>query len=155
MDTDDIITELTELTPSERAKVRAALEILDRSKPGNSPETFWRELVQEAGERGIHLMPSIRRLRGYGHFATHAESAVAFLEKAVRPNDRTELIQAIRLGARALVSRLIMLRNEIGLEVTTRVAMGQVQNLPAAVMAQWPGGGEEMRFLLQRGDQNA
>jgi len=148
MGTDDLIAELAELTAAERMRIRLALEVLDCKKPDDNADLLWRELVEEASERGIHFPLVIRRSKRYGQFRKDAEWVVEYMRERVRPNDKTELVQAVRLGARALLSRMMSLRDNIGLEITSSVVMGQVQNLPAAVEMQWPGGGEELRFLL-------
>ena len=148
MGVDDLIAELVELTVAERMRIRLALDVLDCKKSDDNADLLWRELVEEAGERGMHFPLVIRRSKRYGQFRKDAEMVVEYMRDRARPNDKTELVQAVRLGARALLSRLVSLRNDLGLEITSHVVMGQVQNLPAAVEMQWPGGGEELRFLM-------
>ena len=160
MKVNEIIAALPTLSADDRSRVKVALEILDSGdmkERDDTAELVWTLLRSVAGERGICLPGTMIKTRGYGSFKSKAKDTVEWITRSWsarsrKQPDKTELVQLVRLGARALLSRLERLHREIGLEITPNVVMHQVGNMPAAMQAQWPGGPDEWGFALgQRG----
>jgi len=153
---EEIIATLPELTSNDKHRIEAALKILGHSSKQIEDETseqiLWEQLRQVGSERGVSLPPFARisQTRNFAQYKKDARSAVAFIEGQIHPADQTTRIHAIKLCARALIARVLHMRLEFGLELTPTVVMRQVVNIPAAVESQWPGGKQELCFVLTR-----
>ena len=155
-DAELVIGLLPKLDARERAQVRTLLGVLESDQDeekDSDAELLWNGIVRVGADRRVSLPPfaRIRSFSAFARFQEDARQSLAWLREGLALESKTELIQAIHLGARALLARLARLRDNVGLELTPLVVMRQSGNLPAAVESQWPGGLAELRFLLRRG----
>jgi hypothetical protein len=152
---ESIVAALPSMKQKDRAKVRMALDLMDRGAKSEEGETssalLWGQIVSVARERGIALPPAARarKMSGWKAFHDDATAAVAFVA-TYAPRDETERFHLVRMAARALVARLEKLRSSMSLPITPTLVMRQAVNIPACLQEQWPGGSAEIRFLLRR-----
>lgn len=153
---EEILATLPILTTTDKQKVEAALRVLGTSEKQvdeeSSEQILWEQLVSVGKDRGISLPPfsRIAQTHNFSQYKKDAKAAAAFIEGQINPSDRTVRLHAMKLCARALIARLLNMRLEFGLELTPTVVMRQIVNIPAAVESQWPGGKQELCFVLTR-----
>jgi hypothetical protein len=142
----DIIAALPTLSASERKQVRFMLETLDKgvSYDTNSPEALlWEAIVKVSDERGVTVPSYIalmsRNSKKNGstipNFSKDSASIKLYIDKHLRPPDRTAEIHCYRLCARALVSYL----SEAMVPISASSLARNLQNIPAAIDKFWPG----------------
>ena len=152
---EDIVEALGSMSCSELRQVKAAADVLLKADPtqadSGSAEIFWRALVAVGADRGIRLpeLSCVNRIDAFRKFSSVSDSLSQFLVEQVSCKDKTDLVIAMRLAARALVSRLCYLRTAIGLEVTPKIVMQQAENTIASMDVQWPGGPVEWAMIMR------
>lgn len=153
-----ILAALPALQSAERKKIRAAVDMLEKgTKASSSTEAdtgqlLWEALISVGSDRQVMIPPysRLQRTSYFKQYRADIEFVERFVIEQVRPENKTEHVQALQLAARALINRLVRLRQQVGLEITMKAIVGQVVALPAAVQAQWPGGPEQLQFLIRK-----
>jgi hypothetical protein len=134
--------------------VKVALDVLMGKAcddQGSQESALWNAIRKSASEQGLTLAEHriAVKSRAYPVFR-EAVLGIEHYEKAHFPGlTKTETLSLLSMFARAYVRWLSGLKHSIGLGVSTGVALRNSHNMIAQLEVQWPGGPEQVRFLLR------
>ena len=149
----DILGEIADLPSQDLRRLKSAIDVLllGEVEATEWGEVLWGQFICVGTERGITVPAAItvRRLSAYKNYMKTADEAADYMFSVCGVQTKTEQVAVLRLIARALLCRLIGLKNGIGLEITPNVIMQQTANYLAALESQWPGGPVEYKMALR------
>ena len=100
---EDVIAAIPQWDESQREQVRMMLGQFDSGSSTDGPASMlWATFESVSEDRGLTLPPfvRVRKSKGFRNFRQDAERVLQFVDNHIRPRNKTETVQGLRLCAR-------------------------------------------------------